>query len=122
VTGFKTRIVYHPERGDVVMVSFDPTIGTEQAGHRPALVLTPRIFNTRTHFAWVCPITNTDRKNNMHVPVGEIHPDITGYVLTEQIRALDYEARGAIRRAVLPETVLDEVLARIASILELPDT
>jgi mRNA interferase MazF len=122
MNGFKTRIVYHPDRGDIVMVQLDPIKGSEQAGHRPALVLTSRIFNTRTKFAWVCPITNTDRKNNLHVPVGDLHPDISGYVLTEQIRALDYEARGFVKRAILPQAAFDEVLARIGGILELTET
>jgi len=101
---------YVPQKGDFVYVSFDPQSGHEQKGRRPALVISKSEFNERTGMAFVCPVTNRDRHFPFHVPVGDT-ADITGYVMVEQIRSIDYIAREAKAIGKASEVVLEEVLS-----------
>jgi mRNA interferase MazF len=101
---------YVPRRGDFIAVTFDPQSGHEQKGRRPALVISHYLFNKHTGLAIVCPITNTDRGFPFHVPVGE-RGKVTGFVMTEQIKSIDFRARSAKRIAKAPGSVLEEVLS-----------
>ena len=100
---------YVPKKGDFITLSFDPQAGHEQKGRRPALVLSNDLFNRHTGLAIVCPITNTDRKFPFHlaVPPGS---SLTGFVMVEQVKSIDYAMRGAkfVRRA--PAEFVDDVL------------
>jgi len=82
---------YIPQQGDFVVVSFDPKSGHEQSGRRPALVISKNLFNQKTGLAFVCPLTKTFRNYPFHLPV---HAErVTGFVMIEQVRSIDFRAR-----------------------------
>jgi len=101
-----------PERGDIVKMSFDPQSGHEQVGWRPALVVSPALYNRASRLALMCPITSRARAYPFEVrlPAGL---GITGVVLADQIRSLDWRARRARLAGRVPGTVVREVLARL---------
>jgi len=111
--------VYEPERGDLAWINFDPQSGREQAKNRPALVLSTRMFNLRTGLLFACPVTSRDRGWNTHVAI-EVGK-VAGFVMSEQLRSLDWRTRGAKLIAPAPAAVLDAVLERINVILQLAD-
>ncbi len=82
---------YVPQKGDLVVVSFDPQSGYEQGGRRPALVVSNTLFNQRTGLAFVCPVTNTDRGFPFHVPTGG-ETAVTGFIMAEQLKSIDFRA------------------------------
>ncbi|MEO8084984.1 MAG: type II toxin-antitoxin system PemK/MazF family toxin [Ardenticatenales bacterium] len=83
-----------PDRGDVVRISMSPQVGHEQAGRRPALVLSPAAYNGKVGLAVVCPITNQVKGYPFEVPIPDGLP-ITGVVLADQAKSLDWRARSA---------------------------
>jgi mRNA interferase MazF len=83
---------YVPERGDIVWVSFDPRLGHEQGGTRPAIVLSRRVYNEPSSLALVCPITS-QRKGYPFEVVLAANLAVTGVVLCDQLRTLDWRAR-----------------------------
>ncbi|MEG3895222.1 MULTISPECIES: type II toxin-antitoxin system PemK/MazF family toxin [unclassified Microcoleus] len=76
---------YIPERGHFIRLNFDPQSGHEQMGTRPALVVSQTKFNLKMGFVFVCPISNTQRKNPFYVPIPESEA-ITGVIMTDQLR------------------------------------
>src|ERR1051325_10995245 len=100
---------YVPKKGDFITLSFDPQAGHEQKGRRPALVVSNDLFNRHTGLAIVCPITNTDRKFPFHlaVPPGS---SLTGFVMVEQVKSVDYAMRGAKFVTRAPAEFVDNVL------------
>ena len=110
--------VYQPERGDFVFLDFTPQAGTEQAGNRPALVLSPSAFNVATGLAVVCPITNQAKGGSFDVPVPR-GARITGVILAHQFRTVDWLVRNAAFHSKAPEATVLEVLARIEAILQI---
>jgi mRNA interferase MazF len=112
---------YVPDRGEAVWLQFDPRLGHEQAGRRPALVLSPRAYNSRVGLALFCPITSLVKG----YPFEVLLPDgfrIHGCVLADQIKSLDWRSRKASRLATLPDEVLEETLARIFALLDPGET
>ena len=106
---------YIPNKGDLVILTFDPQAGHEQKGRRPALVVSNYKFNKAVGFALVCPITNTNRDFPFHIAVeGE---QIGGFILTEQVKSIDYQARKIKFIERLSEEILDEVMGIIGAIL-----
>jgi len=101
---------YVPARGDFVAVSFDPQSGREQRGRRPALVISKQPFNERTGLCVVCPVTNALREHPLHVAIPEAS-GVTGVVMVEQVKSIDFRARGMRHIATAPPSVLEEVLA-----------
>jgi len=101
---------YLPRKGDLVILTFDPQAGHEQRGRRPALVVSNTLFNKYTGLAMVCPITKTRRAVPFHVAVPE-PSSLTGYVMVEQIKSVDYSSRKVRFVEKAPTAVLDEVLA-----------
>ncbi|TGA97193.1 mRNA-degrading endonuclease [Sporolactobacillus shoreae] len=107
---------YLPDRGDLVFLDFTPQKGHEQAGQRPAIVLSSEAFNKATHFAIVCPITS-------HIkgyPFEVILPDdlhIHGAILADQVKSLDWHARNFQFKEKAPESVLNSCLTLIHTIL-----
>jgi len=101
---------YIPQKGDFVSLTFDPQSGHEQRGRRPALVLSNTLFNEHTGLAIVCPITNSDRSFPFHVAIVD-DPKVTGFVMAEQVKSVDFRARAAKRIGTASHHVLDEVLA-----------
>ena len=85
---------YVPEKGDFITLSFDPQSGHEQKGRRPAIVISNFLFNKATGLAIVCPITNTNRNIPFHLPVPGAS-SLTGFVMAEQVKSIDYNARKA---------------------------
>jgi mRNA interferase MazF len=101
---------YIPQRGDFVAVTFDPQSGHEQSGRRPALVVSNTLFNKHTGLAIVCPLTNTDRNFPFHVAVVN-EPKVTGFVMVEQAKSIDFRARKVKRIGKAADKVLEEVLS-----------
>lgn len=107
------------KRGDIYLVSLDPTEGREQRGHRPVLVVSPAEFNAATRLPVVLPITNGGefaRRIGFAVPITGIRT--TGVVRCDQPRVLDLDARHARKVDALPPDLLDEVMARLAPIFD----
>ena len=101
---------YVPRKGDFIAVTFDPQSGHEQRGRRPALVVSNDLFNKHTGLAIVCPVTSTQRDYPFHVPITDAG-NVTGFVMVEQVKSLDFRARKAKRIGKAPEQVLAEALA-----------
>ena len=113
--GSRSMVEYIPKKGDFISLSFDPQAGHEQMGKRPGLVVSNTAFNKRMGFVFVCPITNTPRKNAFHVPV--VAKNLTGYIMVEQLKSLDYRARNAKFIEACDQSLLQDVLERIDPIL-----
>jgi mRNA interferase ChpB len=106
-------------RGDIYMVALDPTIGREQQGHRPVLIISANAFNDATNLPVVLPITNGGdfaRRIGFGVALSGIKT--TGLVRCDQPRVLDIAARGGRHVDVLPAELLDEVMAKVVTIFE----
>ena len=100
---------YIPEKGDFVILTFDPQSGHEQKGRRPALVISNRLFNRHTGLAVVCPVTNTKRGFPFHVPVpGD--SALTGFIMVEQVKSVDFVSRRVHFVEHAPQDTLDAVL------------
>lgn len=107
------------KRGDIYMVTLDPTQGREQRGHRPVLVISPAAFNEATQLPVILPITNGGefaRRIGFAVPISGIKT--TGVVRCDQPRVLDLRERSGRKVDTLPPEILAEVLARLAPIFE----
>jgi mRNA interferase MazF len=112
---------YQPDRADFVYLDFTPQAGTEQAGRRPALVLSPKNFNTATGLAVVCPITNTGTGSKFEVPIPR-GTRLTGYILSHHFRTVDWLARNAEFHSKANDELMWEVLDRIEAILSVERT
>lgn len=109
------------DRGDIYLVSLDPTAGHEQQGRRPVLVISPEPFNRVTKVPVVLPITaggTFARTAGFSVPLSGAGTQTAGVVRCDQPRALDLQARGARRIERVPQFIIDEVLARLAPIVQ----
>jgi mRNA interferase MazF len=108
---------YVPEQGDLAWINFDPQIGREQVKNRPALVLTTSDFNVATGLLLVCPVTRTERPWRTRVPLaGTV---TSGFIMIEQLKSLDWHARGAAFIERVPTDLLDDVKSRITTMLDL---
>ena len=104
-------------QGDIVKMNFTPQSGHEQAGYRPAVVISNDFFNAKTNLAIVCPITNTKRPFPLHVELDD-RTETSGVILCEQIKALDLSARAHRVIESLPDDLLNEVIAVVFSQIE----
>ena len=112
-TGEKQYIL---ERGDLVWIDFDPAAGHEQMGHRPALVLSPAVFNKKILLALVVPITSRVRGHGFEVTLtGE---KISGAVLCHQVKTIDFLERGLKFAEKAPASVVSEALAKVRVIVK----
>jgi mRNA interferase MazF len=105
-----------PNRGDLVWIDFTPNAGHEQAGRRPALVLSPRAYHQRTPFAVVCPITSTIKGYPFEVVLPDSLP-VSGAVLADQVKSIDRHARRIEVAGKVPDDFVQDVLARIGPLL-----
>jgi mRNA interferase MazF len=105
------------DRGDVVWVSFTPTRSHEQGGRRPALIMSPKIYNAKTGLALVCPITTQIKGYPFEVPITV--RDINGVVLSDHMRSLDWKERRVEKIQKAPESVLHEVQQHLKELLAL---
>jgi mRNA interferase MazF len=108
---------YVPDKGDFITLSFDPQAGHEQKGRRPALVISNYLFNQATGLAIACPITNTDRKIPFHLPVPSAS-SLTGFVMVEQVKSIDYRARQAKFVEKAPSELVEDVIALVDICIE----
>lgn len=107
---------YIPDRGDIVWVTFNPQAGHEQAGRRPALVLSPAPYNGKVGLAILCPITSQVKGYPFEVLIPAGLP-ISGAILSDQVKSLDWKARQAELVCTLPSVITDEVLQKIITLL-----
>jgi mRNA interferase MazF len=107
---------YIPERGDIVWLEFNPQAGYEQAGHRPALVVSPKEYNEKVGLALFCPITSNVKGYPFEVVLPDSH-NVSGAILSDQIKSLDWRVRKAKQMASVPQDVLEEVLEKILTLL-----
>ena len=109
-------MAYVPDRGDAVWITLNPQAGYEQAGRRPAVVISPARYNGKVGLALLCPITNQVKGYPFEVP---IPPGlaVTGVVLADQVKNLDWRARKAELIVGLPEVVVAEVLRKLSTLL-----
>jgi mRNA interferase MazF len=112
----KDKSRYVPERGDVVWISMDPPAGHEQAGRRPALVLSPAAYNRKTGLALLCPITSKVKGYPFEVPLPDGLP-VQGATLADQVKSLDWRARKVTRFSRVPPELLAQVLARLIALM-----
>jgi mRNA interferase MazF len=105
-----------PDAGDLIRLTFDPQAGHEQAGRRPALVLSPKSYNQKSGLALVCPVTNRIKGYPFEVPVPR-DCGVTGVFLADHVKSLDWKVRQAERIGSVPLPTLNEVLARLAPLL-----
>jgi mRNA interferase ChpB len=106
-------------RGDIYLVSLDPTQGHEQRGHRPVVIISPTAFNNATKLPLILPITSGDefaRRIGFAVPLAGVR--IKGVVRCDQPRVLDIHARGGKKVDSLPAEILDDVLAKAATLFQ----
>lgn len=106
---------YIPQKGDLVILTFDPQAGHEQQGRRPALIISNSLFNERVGLAIACPITNTDRNFPFHIAVNNEH--LSGFIMSEQVKSIDYHARKVKFVAKVDQEVLNHVLGLVETII-----
>ncbi len=107
---------YIPDAGDLVWLTFDPQAGHEQRGRRPALVVSPKAYNAKAGLALVCPVTNQSKGYPFEVEIPE-GCGISGVVLADQLKSLDWKVRQVRRIGPVPACTLDEIRRRLAPLL-----
>lgn len=109
---------YCPDAGDIIWLQFDPQAGREQAGHRPAIVLSPRSYNQRARLCVLCPITNQAKGYPFEVIIPDDGgPVVGGAVLADQVKSLSWQERSAEFACVAHADVLAEVRAKVRALL-----
>jgi mRNA interferase MazF len=105
---------YVPDAGDVVWISFDPQTGHEQAGHRPAVVVSPAPYNEKTSLLVCCPVTSQIKGYPFEVVLAGV---TSGAVLADQVKSLDWRARRAKRKGAISVAELAEIRAKIRALI-----
>ena len=107
---------YVPQCGDVVRITLNPQAGHEQAGRRPAVVLSPQDYNSKIGLAILCPITSQIKGYPFEVliPAGL---SVAGAILSDQVKSLDWRARNAELVCTLPTDTISEVLQKLVTLL-----
>lgn len=106
------------KQGDIIKLNFNPQSGHEQAGYRPAVVISNDFFNSKVNLTIVCPITNTTRPYPLHIPLDN-RTITTGVVLCEHIKALDLTSRSYKVIERIPEDLLEEIISTVFSEIEI---
>ena len=104
-------------QGDIIKFNFDPTLGHEQAGYRPAIVISRKLFNEKTGQVIVCPITSKSRPYPTRVQIG-VEAATQGFIICDHIKTIDVTARIPVLIERVAESVLDKVLAVVHSEIE----
>ena len=105
------------KQGNIIKINFNPQKGHEQAGYRPALVVSNDFFNEKTNLVILCPITNTNNSFPLHVPLDN-RTQTTGVILCEHLKALDIDTRTYKFVENLPNDILEQVINIIFSEIE----
>jgi len=113
----KAKRTYVPARGDAIWITLDPQSGHEQRGRRPALVLSPAAYNRKVGLALMCPITNQVKGYPFEVPLPGGLP-VTGVVLADQVKSLDWIERQSARICAVPGQTVTQVLRRLNALLD----
>ena len=100
---------YIPQKGDFILLTFDPQSGHEQKGRRPALVISNYLFNKHTGLAIVCPVTNSDRQIPFHLAL-PTSSTLSGFVMVDQVKSIDFRARKAKFIETAPSELLNDVI------------
>ncbi|MDL1978404.1 MAG: endoribonuclease MazF [Deltaproteobacteria bacterium] len=110
---------YIPEQGDFVWINMNPQLGHEQAGRRPAIILSPVAYNKKVDLALLCPITNQIKGYPFEViiPIGL---GVSGVILSDQVKSFDWKARNTEFIGKASETTTLEVLKKINTLLQIP--
>ena len=103
-----------PEAGDVIWLDFNPQAGHEQAGHRPALVISPGSYNSKTGLLVCCPLTTKSKGYPFEVVVGDEQDSV---VLADQVKSLDWQARNAKKKSTVSAEVLAETRAKLTVLI-----
>jgi mRNA interferase MazF len=109
-------MAYVPDKSDVVWITFNPQAGHEQAGHRPALVLSPKTYNGKVGLAILCPITSQVKGYPFEVLIPD-GLEVNGAILSDQVKSLDWRARKAKFGCKLPPDVFNEVVQKLSTLL-----
>jgi mRNA interferase MazF len=109
---------YVPDAGDLVWIDFTPQAGREQGGRRPAVVLSPSSYNERAGLAVMCPITSQSKGYPFEIPM-PAGSRVRGVILSDHIKSMDWRERKAEKTGRLTPSILNEVLERISSLLQL---
>ena len=104
-----------PECGDVVWITLNPQAGHEQAGRRPAVVLSPQNYNSKTGLAILCPVTNQVKGYPFEVLLHAGLP-VAGAILSDKVKSLDWRAQNAELICALPEETISEVLQKVVTL------
>jgi mRNA interferase MazF len=107
---------YVPQRGDVVWINLNANAGHEQSGRRPAVVLSPRAYNSKVSLAVLCPITNQEKGYPFEVTIPS-GLDVTGVILADRVKSINWRARNAELIVPLPTETVDAVLQRVETLL-----
>jgi mRNA interferase MazF len=110
------RAAFVPDAGDFVWLTFDPQAGREQAGRRPALVLSPKTYNAKSGLALVCPLTSQAKGYPFEVAVTAGH-GASGVILADHVKSVDWKARRAEKLGRCPTEAIDEARAKLAPLL-----
>ena len=108
---------YIPERGDLVWIDMNPQAGHEQAGRRPAIVLSPKLYNGRVGLALCCPVTSQVKGYPFEVALPE-SGSVTGVVLADQLKSLDWKTRNASFIASVPTNITESILEKTRTLLQ----
>lgn len=108
---------YIPKKGDIVWIDFDPKSGREQAGRRPAIVISSKIYNRKVRLALVCPITTKVKGYRYEVPVPE-GLAVSGVILADQVKSFDWQTRRAEFICKTPDDLVMQVIAALESLLQ----
>jgi mRNA interferase MazF len=108
---------YIPDRGDIVWLQFNPQSGHEQAGHRPALVLSPASYNRASGLMLCCPMTSQKKGYPFEVVISD-DPDRTSVVLADQVKSVDWKTRQAVKKGSASPNVVMETLSKLHALLE----
>jgi mRNA interferase MazF len=108
---------YVPRRGEIVWITLNPQAGHEQAGRRPALVLSPRAYNAKVGLAIMCPVTSRVKGYPFEVALPPGLP-VAGAVLSDQVKSLDWRSRAAELICPLPPLVVAEILGKLRALLD----
>jgi len=111
-----SRRSYVPDRGDIVWLQFNPQAGHEQAGHRPALVLSPASYNRRSGLMLCCPMTSQRKGYPFEVAIA-VDTDRESVVLADQVKSLDWKVRKAVKKGTASIDVIAETLSKLQTLL-----
>jgi mRNA interferase MazF len=109
-------MAYIPDSGDIVWITFNPQAGHEQAGHRPALVLSPKAYNEKVGLAILCPVISQVKGYPFEVLIPD-GLEVNGAILSDQVKSLDWKARKAEFSCKLPSPSYNEVVEKLSTLI-----